>query len=70
MIVQKTDPIDLLKEHGYSTYVLRRNKILNPQRIHRMKHGALPSWHELDIICELTGAKVGEIVEHKKNDQI
>lgn len=64
MIAQKQNILKLLIENGYSTYKLRKDKIMGQQRIQRLRQGKLPSWRELDIICKLTAHDIGDIIEY------
>ncbi len=64
MIVCKQDILKLLKDHGYSTYRLRKEKILGESVLQRYRNGKLPSRHELDIICRLTNCSVADIIEY------
>ena len=65
MIVYKQNALELLKKKGFSTYRLRKNKIMGSKRIQRLSHGQLPSWRELDIICQLTGSSVADLIEYQ-----
>lgn len=53
-----------LKEAGYSSYRIRQEKIFGQRIFTKLNNGDLPSWHELDVICDLLGLQVGDIVEH------
>ena len=64
MIVIKQNVLKLLKENGYSTYRLIKEKIMGTERIQRLRHNELPSWRELNIICELTNCSVADIIEY------
>lgn len=69
MVKCKQNLVVLLKDNGYSSYRLRKDKIMGTERIQRLRHGELPSWRELDIICKLTGAKVEEVIEYVPDDE-
>jgi len=56
--------LNMLKENGYSVYRLRQEKLIGERALQKCRHGDLPSWHELDIILTLTGAAIGDILEH------
>jgi hypothetical protein len=56
--------LDMLKDNGYSAYRLRQEKLIGERALQKCRHGDLPSWHELDIILTLTGAAIGDILEH------
>lgn len=63
MIVVKIDILEALKIAGYSTYKLQKDRIFGGRTVNKFKHGHLPSWGELDKICNLTGLNVCDIVE-------
>ena len=62
MIICKRNILELLKENGFSTYRLSKDKIMGTERIQRLREGKLPSWRELDIICKLTAHNIGDII--------
>lgn len=64
MITYKQNVLELLKDKGFSSYRLRKEKIMGTERIQRLRHGELPSWRELDIICSLTAQDIGNIIEY------
>lgn len=58
----------MLRACGYTTYELRRQKIFGEATIQKLRRGGLPSWRELDFICEATAYDVGELVEYCRED--
>lgn len=67
-IVYKIDVLKLLKEKGYNTSRLRKDKLLGEATIQKMREGQLVSWANIDTICALLECDVGDVVEHKKED--
>lgn len=56
--------IDMLKSAGYSTYRIRKEKIIGERALQKFRGGdELPSWNELDIICGLLHVEPWNIVE-------
>lgn len=66
MIIYK-DILSKLKEAGYNTTRLRREKLLPESTITSLRHNKSISISSLDIICELTGLPVEELIEHIKS---
>ena len=60
----KTDVLAALAAAGYTSYKLRREKIMGEATRTKIRAGGLPSWHELDVICGLLYCQPGDIVEH------
>jgi putative transcriptional regulator len=67
-IVYKIDVLKALKEAGYSTARLRKDKIMGEATIQKIRENQLASWATIDTICTLLNCNVGDIVEHIKED--
>jgi putative transcriptional regulator len=55
-----------LKEKGYNTSRLRKDKIMGEATIQKIRENQLVSWANMDTICGLLDCNVGDIVEFKK----
>lgn len=66
-IVYKIDVLKELKDAGYNTYRLRKDKIMGEATIQKIRENQLASWATIDTICELLNCDVGDVVEHVKN---
>ena len=60
--------LELLKQCGYTTYELRKQKIFGERTIQRLSEGKLPSWEVLDFICGITAYEPWEIIEYVRED--
>ena len=60
----KIDVLAALSAAGYSSYKLRREKLMGESTRTKIRSGGLPSWHELDTICRLLHCQPGDIVEY------
>ena len=67
-IVYKIDVLKALKEAGYNTSRLRKDKIMGEATIQKIRENQLASWATIDTICALLDCNVGDIVEHVKED--
>ena len=65
-IVYKIDVLKELKEKGYNTTRLRKDKLLGEATIQKIRENQLVSWANLDTICTLLECDVGDVVEHHK----
>ena len=64
MIVIKIDILKLLKEKGYNTNYLRKNKLLSESTIQKIRNkDSSLTLKNLDTICSLLDMQPGEIVE-------
>ncbi len=65
-IVYKIDVLKALKEAGYSTARLRKDKIRGEATIQKIRENQIASWATIDTICTLLNCDVGDVVGHVK----
>ena len=61
----KIDVLASLKNAGYSTYKLRREKLLGESVIQQLRDGALVSWPNMGRLCHLLICQPGDILEYE-----
>jgi putative transcriptional regulator len=66
MIVYRIDVLEKLKSSGYSTYKLRKDKIMGEATIQQLRNNLLASWATIDTICRLLNCQPGDILEYKE----
>jgi len=65
----KVDPLQLLKEKGYSSYRLRKEKLFSESTVQKLRTKQLVSLQEFDTLCTLTDKPIGKLIVHvKKKD--
>ena len=62
----KVNLMDQLKEKGYSSTRLRREKLLGESYMSQIRRGEMISWAALDMVCNLLDCQPGDIIEHVK----
>ena len=60
----KVNIMDKLKEKGYSSTRLRREKLLGESYMSQIRRGDMISWAALDTVCTLLECQIGDIIEH------
>lgn len=60
----KINVLAALKEKGYNTTRLRREKLLGESTIQQLRQGTLVSWANVERICTMLECQPGDIVEH------
>lgn len=65
-IIYKKDILSALKDKGYNTNRLRKEKLLGESTIQQLRENKLVSWANVDRICGLLDCQVGDILERKK----
>lgn len=71
----KMDIIDLLKENGYNTTRIRREKLIGEKTMQDMKAGIVPGIKTLDTLCRILDMQPGNLIkyvdeENTKNSDI
>ena len=62
-LIYKIDVLAELKAKGYSTYRLRRDKLLGERVIQQLRVGDPVSWDVLSRLCDLLACDVGDILQ-------
>lgn len=64
----KIDVLEALKEKGYSSYSLRKEKLLSESTIQKLRSGEGISWDNLDTLCKLLECDIADILEYQKEE--
>ena len=67
-IVYACDILEKLKEKGYTSYRMRKEKLISEGALQKIREGKLLSWHELDIVCSLLGCQPGDLIRHEPEE--
>ena len=62
----KVNVMDKLKEKGYSSTRLRREKLLGESYMSQLRRGEMVSWAALDTICTLLNCQPGDLIWHEQ----
>ena len=65
-IKYKIDSIAALKEAGYNTNTLRKDKLLSEGVIQALREGKYISLQNVSKICELLNCQPGDLMEYVK----
>lgn len=68
-VIYKIDVLEKLKERGYTTYKLRKEKLLAEATIQNIRNGVLVSWENISRLCALLDCQPGDIVEYVKEQE-
>lgn len=64
MFVYKFDVLETLKENGYNTTRLRKEKLLGENAIQSLRHGEMIGIIALDKVCALLDMQPGNIIKY------
>ena len=63
-ITYKINVLERLKAAGYSTYRIRKDKLLGEATVQRLRDGEPVSWENIATICSLLNCQPGDLMEH------
>lgn len=69
MLVYKLDILAALKNNGYTTYRIKKEKILSESTLQKFRHKEGISWSNLDTLCSLLQCQPGDIIAYIPDDQ-
>lgn len=64
----KIDVIAAMKEAGYNTNRIRKEKIMGESMLQKIRSGQMVSWATLETICDLLNCQPGDLIEYVKED--
>lgn len=67
-IKYKVDVIATLKEAGYNTTRIRKEKIMGEAMLQKIRSDQMVSWATLETICALLDCQPGDLLEYVKED--
>ena len=69
MLRYKVDILKELKEKDYTSYRLRKDKLIGESQIQKIRKGEIASKETLNTICKLLQCQPGDILEYIEHDQ-
>lgn len=64
MLRYKIDILDALKQVGFSSYKIRKDKLIGEAQIQKIRIGEIASKDTLNTICRLLNCQPGDILEY------
>lgn len=64
----KIDILADLKKKGYSTYRLRKEKLLSESTVQKLRNGEPVSWENISTLCRLLNCQPGDIMEYVEDE--
>lgn len=62
----KIDVIATLKEKGYNTNRIRKEKIMGEAMLQKIRSGQMVSWATMETLCELLNCQPADLIEYVK----
>ena len=67
-ILYRVNILSALKEKGYNTNRIRKEKLLAESTLQAFRSGQLVSWKNVERVCHLLGCQPGDILEYVPED--
>lgn len=64
----KIDVLEALKDAGYSSTRLRKEKLMGESYMTQLRRGEMVSWKTIETICRLLNCQPGDLVEYVPGD--
>lgn len=64
MLKYKMDILEELKKKDYTTYRLRKDKLMGEAQVQKIRQGEIASKETLNTICRLLECQPGDILEY------
>ena len=64
----KINVLEALKEKGYSSYILRKEKLLSESTVQKLREGEGVAWDNLETLCRLLDCDIGDLLEYQKEE--
>lgn len=65
-IIYKIDVLAKLKEVGYNTNKIRKEKIMGEAMLQKIRSGQMVSWATMETLCELLDCQPADLIEYVK----
>lgn len=63
-ITYKVDVLSALKNAGYSSYRIRKERLMGEATLQKLRNNELVSWENIDTICKLLSCQPGDLVQY------
>lgn len=60
----KIDILATLKEAGYTTYKIRKEKLLSESTVQKFRNHQPVAWENIETVCKLLNCQPGDILEY------
>ena len=65
-MIYKLDVLSALKEAGYNTNRIRKEKLIGEAMLQKLRSGQMVSWATLETLCLLLDCQPGDLIEFVK----
>ena len=66
MFKYKINILSALKEKGYNTNTIRKEKIMGEAMLQKIRNGEMVSWSVFEKLCDLLNCQPADLIEYVK----
>ncbi len=63
----KIDVLSALKSNGFTTYKLRKDKLLSESTVQKLRRFDPVAWENIETLCDLLNCQPGDLLEFVKD---
>ena len=63
-IVYRLNIVEALKDAGYSSYRIRKEKIMGEATLQKLRNEELVSWETINLLCGMLNCQPGDLLEY------
>ena len=64
----RMDVLAALKEKGYTTYRVRKDKLLSESTVQKLRNSLPVSWENIETLCQLLHCQPGDLMEYEDDE--
>ncbi len=64
----KVNVIEMLKSKGYSSYRIRKERLINQTALQKLREGKMIAWDQLNVVCKLLDCQPGDLLEYTPDE--
>jgi len=64
----RIDVLAALKEKGYTTYRVRKDKLLSESTVQKLRNSLPVSWENIETLCQLLRCQPGDLMEYEDDE--
>lgn len=64
----KIDVVEALKANGYSTYKIRKDRLLSESTVQKLRRKQPVSWENIESLCKMLICQPGDLLVYEMDD--
>ena len=69
-LIYKIDILQALKDKGFTTYKLRKDKLLSESTLQKLRLNKGIAWESIEVLCKLLDCQPADLIEYVKDEEL